>query len=131
MKLKHYSLPIGLALHKAFSDEARIRILHLIWRNKQMCTMDLESVLEFTQTKTSRHLASLRNAGITTVQRIDNWVYYSISDEIVDVVATFLRYMEKDPQLSQDQEHYRIMFSNRELAANKLEQRHYQALSMA
>lgn len=128
MRLKHFSLSFGEQVFKALSDESRIRILHLLLHNKEMCTSDLEQVLGFTQTKTSRHLAYLRNAGLVTPRKIDQWVYYTLKEEPADLVTQIFRYMEREALLQQDQETYRVLFSNRELAASKLQTRRWPAL---
>lgn len=120
MKLKHFSLTYGEQVMKALADESRIRILNLIVRNKEMCTSDLEQVLDFTQTKTSRHLSYLRSAGLVTPKKLDQWVFYSLKEEASELVVQILGYMERDITLTKDQETYQILFSNRELAANKL-----------
>ncbi|MDX5422474.1 MAG: metalloregulator ArsR/SmtB family transcription factor [Hymenobacteraceae bacterium] len=127
MRLKHFSLSFGEQVLKALADESRIRILNLILRNKEMCTSDLEQVLDFTQTKTSRHLAYLRNAGLVSSRKQDQWVYYSVKDEAADFVGQIFNYMERDALLQKDQEVYQILFSNRELAANKLHARRWLA----
>ena len=102
-----------------------MRILHLLWRNQEMCISDLEQVLDFTQTKTSRQLLYLKNAGLVSFRRLDNWVFYFIKEEVADLVHQFLGYMEKDPQLVHDQQIYQTLWSNRELAAYKLQNRHW------
>ncbi|MDX5437843.1 MAG: metalloregulator ArsR/SmtB family transcription factor [Pontibacter sp.] len=127
MKLKHFSLNFGQQVLKALADESRLRILHLILRNKEMCTSDLEHVLDFTQTKTSRHLSYLRNAGLVAPRKLDQWVYYSVKDEAADFVKQILRYMERDSTLQKDREVYDILYSNRELAVNKLQSRNWTA----
>ena len=38
-------------------------------------------VLDFTQTKTSRQLSYLKNAGLVNVRRLDNWMYYFLKEE--------------------------------------------------
>jgi len=121
MKLKHFSLSYGEQVFRALSDQSRIRILHLILRNKEMCITDLEQVLGFTQTKTSRHLGYLRNTGLVSSRKLDQWVYYSLKEESADLMTQLFKYMERDALLLQDAETYRILFSNRELAANKLQ----------
>ncbi|GAB3822432.1 hypothetical protein GCM10028895_26940 [Pontibacter rugosus] len=113
MKLKHFSLAFGQQVLKALADESRLRILHLILQHKEMCTSDLEQVLDFTQTKTSRHLSYLRNAGLVSTRKIDQWVYYSIKDEAADFVIQIFSYMERDARLQKDKEVYDILFSNR------------------
>lgn len=125
MRLKHFSLTFGEQVLKALADNSRLRMLHLILRNKEMCTSDLEHVLDFTQTKTSRHLAYLRNAGLVTSRKIDQWVYYSLKEEGSDFVQQIFTYLERDAMLQKDQETYRILHSNRELAVNRLQTRRW------
>src|SRR5688500_13037732 len=123
MRLKHFSLAYGSQFFKALSDESRLRILHLIARNKEMCSTDLELVLDFTQTKTSRHLIYLKNANLIAFNRVDQWAFYYLKDEATDFVNQALSYFEKDPLLAKDLEVYRILGSNRELAASKLQRK--------
>lgn len=124
MRLKHFTVAFGEQLFKAFGDESRVRILHLLWRNREMVVADLEQVLDFTQTKTSRQLAYLKNAGLVSVRRLDNWMFYFLKDEGLELVQQLLGFMERDPQLLRDQQVYQTLWSNRELAAYKLRNRH-------
>ncbi|PVY38068.1 ArsR/SmtB family transcription factor [Pontibacter virosus] len=125
MRLKHFSLTFGEQVLKALADDSRLRMLHLILRNKEMCTSDLEHVLDFTQTKTSRHLAYLRNAGLVTPRKLDQWVYYSLKEEASDFVQQIFAYLERDAILQKDLETYRILYSNRELAVNRMQTRRW------
>ncbi|EJF10403.1 MULTISPECIES: metalloregulator ArsR/SmtB family transcription factor [Pontibacter] len=125
MRLKHFSLSFGEQVLKALADDSRLRMLHLILRNKEMCTSDLEHVLDFTQTKTSRHLAYLRNAGLVVPRKIDQWVYYSLKEEGSDFVQQIFTYLERDAILQKDLETYRILYSNRELAVNRMQTRRW------
>ena len=44
MRLKNFSLPFGGQIFKALSDEARIRIMHLLYKNKELTISDLEHI---------------------------------------------------------------------------------------
>jgi DNA-binding transcriptional ArsR family regulator len=125
MRLKHFTVAFGQQLFKSLGDESRVRILHLLWRNKEMVVADLEQVLDFTQTKTSRQLSYLKNAGLVNVRRLDNWMYYFLKEEAAELLQELLGFMEKDPQLLRDQQVYQTLWSNRELAAYKLQNRHW------
>ncbi|MBC8082725.1 MAG: helix-turn-helix transcriptional regulator [Hymenobacter sp.] len=125
MRLKHFSVAFGQQLFKAFGDESRVRILHLLWRNQEMCISDLEQVLDFTQTKTSRQLLYLKNAGLVNFRRLDNWMFYFIEGEGTELVQQLLGYLERDAQLVRDQQIYQTLWSNRELAAYKLQNRRW------
>ncbi|ALI98477.1 ArsR/SmtB family transcription factor [Rufibacter tibetensis] len=128
MRLKNFNVSFGEQVFKAMSDVSRIRVLNLLMRNKELCIADLELVLDFTQTKTSRHLIYLKNTGLVTFRKQDQWAFYYIKDEMLDFLQQMFGYLEKDQLLQKDQEVYQTLFSNRELAINRLQQRHFTGL---
>ena len=67
-------------IFKALSDEARLRILNLLFRTGELCVCDIESITGFTQTKVSRHLSYLRNAGLLDSRQQGLWMLYKIAD---------------------------------------------------
>ncbi|MEQ8811336.1 MAG: metalloregulator ArsR/SmtB family transcription factor [Imperialibacter sp.] len=123
MRLKKFSLQYGNQIFKSFSEEARVRILFLLFNQKELCITDIELSLDFTQTKTSRHLTYLRNAGLVNVRKIDQYVFYSIKEEVSDIVSQIFQFLQKDASLQKDLETFRILYSNRELVKNKMEKR--------
>jgi ArsR family transcriptional regulator, arsenate/arsenite/antimonite-responsive transcriptional repressor len=125
MRLKNFNIYFGTQIFKALSDEARVRILFLLINNQQMCISDLELILDFTQTKTSRHLTYLKNAGLVKNKKVDQWVFYYIKDEVYDIISQVFKYLNKDPLLLQDLDNFKVLFSNRELAINKLNNRRW------
>lgn len=125
MRLKNISLNYGMRVFKALSEESRVRIIHLLIQNKELCISDLEHILDFTQTKTSRHLAYLKNAGLVGSRRVDQWTFYYILDEAIDIISQIFKFIQKDVNLIRDQEVYEILRSNRELAINKIENNPY------
>lgn len=120
LRIKNFDLKKGSDIFRAFSDESRIRILNLIWRNQEMCISDMELILDFTQTKTSRHLSYLKNAGLVKYRKRDQWVYYYINDSHMDIVTQLFTMLEKDHQLQQDIQEYRTLYTNNELAIRQL-----------
>lgn len=62
---------------KSLSDETRLRIINLLYE-KELCVCDLVEALQVSQPKVSRHLSSLRNAGLVLDRKQAQWVYYSI-----------------------------------------------------
>lgn len=90
-----------------------------------MCITDLERILDFTQSKTSRHLIYLKNSGILTFRKHNQWIFYSIKDEVMDIVKQILQFVGRDPILQKDQSVFNTMLSNRELALNKLNLKSY------
>ena len=69
------------ALLRAVADENRLRILHLLMQREELCVCDIERVLDMTQTKVSRHLGTLRHAGIVHARRDGRWMYYRLLRE--------------------------------------------------
>lgn len=126
MRLKSFNLTLGSQIFKACADESRLRMLHLIFMNGEMCISDLEKILDFTQAKTSRHLIYLKNSGILTFRRYNHWVFYQIKDEVGDIIKQIFQFLRKDAQLQKDQQIYQTLFTNRELAVNKLQIQEWQ-----
>jgi ArsR family transcriptional regulator, arsenate/arsenite/antimonite-responsive transcriptional repressor len=121
MRLKHFNIDLGAQIFLACSDTSRLRIMNLIINNGEMCITDLEHILEFTQTKTSRHLIYLKNSGILTSRKYNQWVFYQIKDEVFDLIKQIFQFLRRDPALEKDQQIYQTLFINRELALNRLQ----------
>lgn len=123
MRLKNFSLSFGSQIFKSVSEESRVRILHLLYRNGELTISDLEHILEYTQTKTSRHITYLKNSGIISARKVDQWVFYSIREEVEEIIHRIFEFLVKDVTLQKDQETYEILASNRELAQNRFQNR--------
>jgi ArsR family transcriptional regulator len=63
---------------KVLADESRLKILWLLFNRRELCVCDVMAVLEITQSKASRHLAALRNAGLAADRKEGLWSYYSL-----------------------------------------------------
>ena len=116
MRLKNFSLVFGVQLFKALSEEPRVRILNLMFMKGEMCITDLEIILEFTQAKTSRHLSYLKNSGIVNARKVDQWVFYSLKEEVTDLIKLIFEYFNKDHILKKDLENFEILLKQDELA---------------
>lgn len=62
----------------AINDETRIKLLHFIDIHGAVCVCDLESAFGMIQSRISRHLKILKEAGFLHVERKGRWAYYSI-----------------------------------------------------
>lgn len=126
MRLKNFNLLLGSQIFKACADESRLRILSLVLTNGEMCITDLEKILDFTQAKTSRHLIYLKNAGILSYRRYNHWVLYQVKDEVYEIIKQIFQFLRKDQQLDKDQQIFQTLFTNRELAINKIQRDEWQ-----
>jgi ArsR family transcriptional regulator len=91
-----------------------------------MCISDVEKILDFTQAKTSRHLIYLKNSGILDARRYNHWVFYQIKEGVEDIIKQVFQFLQKDHQLQRDQQTYQTLFTNRELAVNRLQIQEWQ-----
>ncbi|MAR40794.1 MAG: transcriptional regulator [Flammeovirgaceae bacterium] len=121
MRLKKFNIEYGKTIFKSFSDVSRIRILNILANRKEASISDLEMILNFTQTKTSRHIYYLKNSGLLNSENKDQFIFYSLREEALDIIDQIFEFLDKDEQLKKDLEAYDIMYSNRELARNKIE----------
>ena len=85
-------------------------------------------MLDFTQSKTSRHISYLKNSEILVSQKLDQWVVCSIKEEVYEVISQFMNFVEKDTVLLQDLDTYSTLFNNRELAQNKISTHRWKAI---
>lgn len=71
-------MEIFLKSVSALNDETRVLLLRFIDEYKECCVCDLQSSLDMIQSRLSRHLKILREAGFLRVNRKGTWAYYSI-----------------------------------------------------
>ena len=62
----------------ALNDETRLTILRFIDVNGAVCVCDIESAFDMIQSRISRHLKILKEAGFLRVERKGRWAHYSI-----------------------------------------------------
>lgn len=71
---------------KVLADEARLKMLWLLFNHRELCVCDIMAALEITQSKASRHLSTLRHADLVTDRKEGLWSYYSLCPA-EDVIA--------------------------------------------
>jgi len=65
---------------KALSDETRLRILNILLE-RECCVCEVMQALDISQTRASRNLGILENAGFLKSRRNGAWMYYSLVEE--------------------------------------------------
>jgi ArsR family transcriptional regulator, arsenate/arsenite/antimonite-responsive transcriptional repressor len=89
---------------KALADTNRMRILNLL-HERTLCVCDLESILHLNQSNLSRHLATLRHAGIVAAEKKALFTYYSrtpLPQPYGPVVDALCETIHRDPQWESD-----------------------------
>ena len=71
-------MEIFLKTVSALNDETRVLILRFLDENGECCVCDLQNSLGMIQSRLSRHLKLLKEAGFLRVERKGTWAYYSI-----------------------------------------------------
>ena len=82
---------------KALSDETRLRILKLLLQ-RECCVCEVMQALDISQTRASRNLNALYDAGFLKLRKDGLWSFYSIDEdhvqgymgELVEAVDTAL-----------------------------------------
>ena len=67
-------------IFKALSDPTRLRIMILL-RRRELCVCELMFILEMEQSRISRHMRVLREAGIAEDVREGRWIIYRVPEE--------------------------------------------------
>ncbi len=62
----------------ALNDETRVMILRFLDVNGETCVCDMQASFEMIQSRLSRHLKILKDAGFLRVERKGTWAYYAI-----------------------------------------------------
>ena len=87
----------------ALHDETRLKILRFIDENGAVCVCDIETAFGMIQSRISRHLKILKEAGFLRVDRQGRWAYYAIRsplDKFRQDILKEISYLEMDiPEL--------------------------------
>lgn len=66
----------------ALSDPLRLRSLALLAASGELCACELTPALQVSQPTVSKHMATLREAGLVRDRRDAQWVLYSLSPDL-------------------------------------------------
>ena len=80
---------------KALSDETRLRILNILLK-RECCVCEVMQALDISQTRASRNLGIIYDAGFLKVRRDGTWVLYSVDTETANRYAGSLTELLKD-----------------------------------
>ncbi len=81
----------------AVNDETRVSILSFINSHDEVCVCDIESSFSMIQSRVSRHLKILKEAGFLKVERRGRWAYYSIRKPLDVFRQNILKEIESLP----------------------------------
>lgn len=71
-------MDVFLKTVSALNDETRVMLLRFFDEHGDLCVCDLQESLGMIQSRLSRHLKILKEAGFLRVDRRGTWAFYSI-----------------------------------------------------
>jgi len=81
---------VTVDLFRALADPIRLELLGLIAAYGPVCVCHLEEALPYKQPRISKHLGTLKRAGLVTSRRQGTWVYYELNEEMLAVAGDYL-----------------------------------------
>ena len=87
-------MDIFLKTVSALNDETRVKILKFINTYGKCCVCDLENSFEMIQSRLSRHLKILKEAGFLKLEREGRWAYYSIRSPLDEFRQSAIKEIE-------------------------------------
>ncbi len=80
---------------KALSDETRLRILNILLE-RECCVCEVMQALDISQSRASRNLSILQDAGFLKARREGAWMFYSVDWETANRHVASLADLLKD-----------------------------------
>ena len=93
----------AVRLFKALGDPTRLRIVKLLERGER-CVCQLTAALGMGQSRISRHLAILKDAGLIEDRRAGKWVHYRLCcTDVPSYACACFASLDKDSAVRTDQ----------------------------
>lgn len=84
-------MDIFLKTVSAINDETRVKLLKFINIHGKMCVCDLQNSFGMIQSRLSRHLKILKEAGFLRVDRDGRWAFYSVRSPLDEFRAACIK----------------------------------------
>ena len=92
--VSHPHLDVLTSLMNAAGNDTRMRILYLLWRNREVRVNDLASILDVTTPAISQQLKKLRAHRLVRTRRDAQTVYYRLNPD-TEFVAYLIDFFEE------------------------------------
>lgn len=99
----------AVKVFRALSDETRIRLIKLLEGAGEVCVCDIMKAMDISQTRASRNLNILKEAGLVSDRRDRHWIYYSVNKKTTeeccgDVLKVIGKWLIEDDEIMNDKE---------------------------
>lgn len=97
----------AVKIFKALANETRLRILKILQEEKELCVCKIMQILNLTQSRASRHLNILKEAGFVRGRREGAWVHYSINlqrvnEYHIELEVLLRKWLNEDESIKKD-----------------------------
>lgn len=79
------------AVLAALADPTRRRALELLHGTEELCVCDLMEALDASQSRMSRHMATLKKAGLVLDRRDAQWVRYRLNPNMPATIGAIVK----------------------------------------
>lgn len=86
---------LTLEAFRALADPIRLELLAQIAARGPLCSCHLQEDLPYSQSRISKHLGTLRRAGLVTTRREGTWIYYSVDEGALEIARDFLDQLQR------------------------------------
>lgn len=118
-----------IKLFKALSDETRLRILNLLEKH-ELSVNDIVEILDSSQSRISRHLTVLKEAGFLDVRREGTWAYYrkaesnGVSHEVKPIWEMVKKWAKEKNETRQDRKKLQDVLQKKRLRSHRFHGKH-------
>jgi ArsR family transcriptional regulator, arsenate/arsenite/antimonite-responsive transcriptional repressor len=85
---------LTVEMFRALADPIRLELLAQIAARGPLCVCHLQEDLPYSQSRISKHLGTLRRAGLVTSRREGTWIYYSVDENALATARNFIDQLE-------------------------------------
>jgi ArsR family transcriptional regulator, arsenate/arsenite/antimonite-responsive transcriptional repressor len=82
-------------MFRALADPIRLELLAQIAARGPLCVCHLQEDLPYSQSRISKHLGTLRRAGLVTSRREGTWIYYEVDENALGTARDFIDQLER------------------------------------
>jgi len=81
-------------------NEVRLKILFLLYIERELCPCDLADILEMSVPAISQHLRKIKDAGIINYRREGQTLYYTLVDKEINILTNIFETIGKSKKIA-------------------------------
>ena len=77
-------------------NETRLRILYLIYKEKEMCVCDMSDILEMSVSAISQHLRKMKDGNVLLDRKEGQTIFYYINEDYLEIILPIFIQISKN-----------------------------------